>query len=88
MKRLNVTYMGDDVRVALPYGDIDITRCDNGDYWVHVRVNRAGDMVGKEPYGKVIDARLDIEGKSVTEADIGDFADPGLYHMAVRVAKR
>jgi len=76
-------------RVEFPFGDVDIVRTTDDDYWVHVRVNHPDD--GDEPYrtmGRVTDARLDIKGKHASECDAGDFADENLYHLAVRVAPR
>lgn len=77
------------VRIAFPGGEVAVERTTVGDYWVHVRVNteqyewRAGD----EQIGRLVDARLDIHGKPTSLADVGDFADPMLYHLAVRVGR-
>jgi len=78
------------VRIVFPGGDVDVARCDDGSYWVHVRVDSAKDAVesdGGRPAGRLVDARLDVRGKHASECDAGDFADPGLYHLAVRVAR-
>lgn len=73
-------------RVSFPGGDVDVVRCDNGDYWVHVHVERPGRTSDAEgPYAKLADARLDIEGRHTSDVNVGDFADPNLYHLAVRV---
>lgn len=79
-------------RVMFPGGDIDIVRTsDNQDYWVHLRVDRPDD--GQDPYRKVmdariVDARLDCRDKAVTDTDVGDFKNPSLYHMAVRITRK
>lgn len=79
------------VRVAFPGGDVDVVRATDGTYWVHVRRNRPDDaavVADGAPVGVIEGARLDIEGKPVSESDVGDFAHPGLYHLAVRVGRR
>ncbi len=75
-------------RVYFPGGDIDIARLDNGDYWVHLRVDRPED--GGDPYreggfARIVDGRLDVHGKHSAETNAGDFKHPGLYHVALRV---
>ena len=62
-------------RVQFPGGDIDIVRTADNEYWIHLRVEN----------GTISDARLDIHGKPASETDVGDFNDPGLYHVALRV---
>ncbi len=82
------------VRVDFPGGQVDVTRARDGedaDYWIHVRVYNADDPNrfpgdGLEP-AKLTDARLDIYGKHASDSDLGDFADPKLYHLAVRVTR-
>jgi hypothetical protein len=77
-------------RVAFPGGDVDVVRTSNNEFWVHVRVNKRGDGFdlsdgsGRD-YGQILDARLDSIGKSSSEMSAGDFADPNLYHLAVRI---
>lgn len=81
------------VRIAFPGGEVELVRATDGpgaDYWVHVRVNRPEDDNVKalgEPVAHVTAARLDIRGRHASEVDVGEFADPGLYHLAVRVAR-
>ena len=77
-------------RVAFPGGDVDVVRTTDNEYWVHVRINTP-ERDGPEEYGvhgKLVDARLDVQGKHASDTNVGDFADPGLYHLAVRVARR
>ena len=73
------------VRIVFPGGDVDVVRCDDGSYWVHVAVHDDDGNVG-DVAGKLVDARLDIKGKDLRETSTGDFGHPGLYHLAVRVA--
>jgi hypothetical protein len=81
-------------RVELPGARLDVTRAKDGvdaDYWVHLRVYTARDPDrwpgdGLEP-ARVTDARLDIHGKHANDSNIGDFENPDLYHMAVRVTR-
>lgn len=40
---------------------------------------------GVDTAGKLSDARLDIIGKNSSDVNIGDFNNPGLYHVAVKV---
>lgn len=77
-------------RVMFPGGDVDVVRLPSGDYWIHVRVNNPAHPNGiceDDVPGRLVDARLDVVGKHASETDAGDFADPGLYHLAVRVAR-
>jgi len=76
-------------RVAFPGGDVDVVRTTDGEYWVHVRVDRPGKSVAppdEAVYGRIVDARLDVLGRHTSDVSVGDFADPELYHLAVRVA--
>ncbi len=76
-------------RVAIPGGDVDVVRTTDGEYWVHIRVNKRGDSGGQfddREFGTIVDARLDIIERHASEVDCGEFADPNLYHVALRVA--
>ena len=72
-------------RVAFPGGDVDVVRCGDGSYWIHVRVERPGRDDGEGHYGRVLAGRVDVEGRHTSDLDPGLLADPGLYHLAVRV---
>jgi hypothetical protein len=79
-------------RIAFPWGDVEVVRANEDavppEYWVHVRVNREAlghNPPGEVPDGKIIDARLDILGRSTGDVSIGDFGSPDLYHLAVRL---
>ena len=75
-------------RVQFPGGDVDVTRTTDNEYWVHIRVNRPGNSIDEEePNGHITDARLDIVGKHASETKVGDFENPDLYHLAVRITK-
>ena len=67
-------------RVVLPFGDVDVARCSDGSYWVHVRID--------EGEGAVTDGRVDLRGRHATECDAGDLGHPDLYHLAVRVGPK
>lgn len=73
-------------RVSFPGGDVNVVRTTDGNYWIHVRVNRPTDGP-QRVMGKMIDARLDIIGRHSDDVDRGDFADPNLHHLAVRIAR-
>lgn len=75
----------------LPGGDVDIVRTTVREgqyvrvsYWVHVRVDREK-HTPDVPEGKFLEGRLDVDGKSASEVDYGDFDSEDLYHVAVRV---
>lgn len=73
-------------RVCFPGGDVDIVRTSDNQYWVHVHVDKEADLHGPhETTGKIVDARLDIRGKHANETDCGDFNNPDLYHLAVKI---
>jgi hypothetical protein len=81
----------DHVRIAFPGGDVEVVRSTDGknpDYWVHVRINhpQGGMFVPDEDrIGKLSDTRLDILEKHSSEVNVGDFNDPGLYHVAFKI---
>lgn len=75
-------------RVVFPGGDVDVVRTTDGDYWVHVRTDIPEHRIDFEgPTARIVNARLDIHGQSVSEVNIGDFNSPGLYHVAFRIKK-
>lgn len=79
------------VRISFPGGDVEVVRATDGekpDYWVHVRVNKTGHgmfVPGEDTAASITDARLDQLDKSASDANLGDFNRPELYHLAVRV---
>jgi len=76
----------DHARIALPGGDVDVVRCDDGSYWVHIRVDLPDD--GDDPhreFASITDGRLDILGRHTSEVDRGEIDNPDLYHLAVRI---
>ncbi len=78
----------DEFRVRFPGGDVSVTRCTDGSYWVHVRADHKdhpAQTPGEFIPSHIKEARLDILGRHTSEVDIGEFADPNLYHLAVRV---
>lgn len=81
----------DEFRVAFPGGDVSVVRCSDGTYWAHVRVDHEGAGLfnpGEDKAHRITEARLDIVGKSTSEAQLGDFGNEGLYHVAFRVAPK
>jgi hypothetical protein len=77
------------VRIAFPGGDVEVVRTGDGDYWAHVRVDKPGQGHWQpgDVEGRVVDGRQDVVGKHAAESHPGELANPGLYHLAVRVAK-
>jgi len=74
--------------IKFPGGSVELTRTSDGDYWVHVWVNR-GEVIPDVPIysrrGKIVSSRLDYEyqfGKGIKE--IEDLN--GIEHLAVRVS--
>lgn len=77
-------------RVVFPGGDVDIVRTNNDDYWIHIRVDRPEDGANPDrPVmdARITDARLDLFDKATSQVDVGDFNDPSLYHLAVRITR-
>ncbi len=77
-------------RVVLPFGDVDIARTSDGEYWVHVRVNRPTDSQfekGETVAGLIRDARVDANDKHGGEIDASVLANPNLNHVAIRVGR-
>ncbi len=76
-------------RIYLPFGDVDITRTKDNDYWIHI--SRNGEIAAQNEgklEGRFIDARLYLNDKHAGQEDIGDFNDPALYHLAVRLGPK
>jgi hypothetical protein len=76
----------DHVRIAFSGGDVEVVRAKDGDcpdYWVHIRVNRRDEIDPDEGMAAdICDARLDQSDKPSSEANMGDFNRPALYHLA------
>jgi hypothetical protein len=74
-------------RVVFPFGDVDIVRTTDNEYWVHVRCEHEKDglHIPGVVCGKFVDARIDLHGQHAGIPDVGDFGNPDMYHMAVRV---
>ena len=70
-------------RVHFPGGHVDISRCTDGTYWVHIGTPRA-DFASPdgEPMGEIFDMRIDRE--SGVETPVYG----GAYHVAARVRIR
>lgn len=77
-------------RVYFPFGDVDIARTTDNEYWIHIRRNEPDDTHGSHgaKEGRFLNARLDLNDRSAGQEDIGDFNDPALYHLAVRLGPK
>lgn len=77
-------------RVALPFGDVDVTRCTDGSYWVHVRVDSEQQVREESAVraGSIMEARIDARGKHAGECSPGDLGHPDAYHVAIRVGPK
>lgn len=74
-------------RVVLPFGDVDITRCSDDSYWVHIRTNTEDDCIAvdtRKP-GKFIDARIDLANEHAEASRAVAFNNPNMNHLAVRI---
>jgi hypothetical protein len=74
-------------RVVLPFGDVDIARCEDGSYWVHVLRNTEQDVREEKRAraGQILDGRVDLKGRHASECSAGDLGHPDAYHVAVRL---
>ena len=80
-------------RIHFPGGVVDIERCSDNSYWVHVIADQKDRVEMREgpqgnhgrPYAQFTDARLHMFDKASSAADLGDFANPTLYDVALRV---
>ncbi len=85
----------DSFRVHFPGGVVDLERCTDGSYWVHVIADLKQVVEDREgpqeehgrPYSKITEARLHSTEKSTAKMDLGDFESPGLYDVALRVVR-
>lgn len=77
-------------RVMLPFGDVDVTRCTDGSYWVHVRVDSEQQVreEAAERAGSILGARIDARGKHAGECSPGDLGHPDAYHVAIHVGPK
>ncbi len=75
-------------RVAFPGGDVSVVRTSDGEFWVHANCARGepGALAARRP-GRFCRARLDVEGAHAAEMDLGDWENPGLYHVALLVGR-
>ena len=77
-------------RISLPFGDVDIARCSDNTYWVHVRTDNENDgsHIPGDALGKFIDARIDLTSRHSSGCDAGDFTHPDMYHLAVKIGPK
>ena len=75
-------------RVVFPGGSVDITRCDDNSYWVHIARNIEDRCIGQDHIqpGYMIDGRVDIEGQHSGHELANKIDDPMVEHVAIRVA--
>ena len=76
-------------RVMFPGGDIDVARCSDGSYWVHLAVNHPEHPhrypTERVQMGRLRDGRIDRTDQHASETDAGDLGHPNVYHIAARV---
>jgi hypothetical protein len=80
-------------RVQFPGGNVDIERCTDGSYWVHVLCNQREKTIDREgpesgvQYAYFSEARMHMTTKHTCDANLGDFENPGLYDVALRIVR-
>lgn len=78
----------EELRIYFPGGEVNLTRCEDGSYWVHATRHEGGNGYDDERQaGRLVDARIDVRGKPASECNAGDFANPDTYHVAVRIER-
>lgn len=80
----------EEFRVEFPGGDISVVRRTDGSYWAHIRVDKPGAGMfnpDTDTPASIVEARLDILGEHTSQVNVGDFNNPKLYHLAVRIAR-
>lgn len=77
-------------RVALPFSDVDVVRCTDGSYWIHVRVDSEQQVreEAAERAGAILEAWIDAHGKHAGDCSPGDIGHPDAYHVAIRVGPK
>lgn len=79
----------EEFRIVFPGGHASVVRCTDGSYWVHAfadHKDHPGMCPGEFRPAHLVNARLDLLTKHSVEADLGDFANPDTYHVAVNIA--
>jgi hypothetical protein len=44
-------------------------------------------IAGETETARIVNARLDQHGKHAADSDLGDFNNPSLYHVAMRISR-
>ena len=76
-----------EVILHFPGGQVVVTRCTNGEYWVHLELKDLDENTNKKFVGQIVDARIDCDGLGTTKADLGSLERDDLNHLAIRVRK-
>ena len=79
----------EEFRIVFPGGHASVVRCTDGTYWVHAfadHKDHPAQVPGEFQPAHLDNARLDLLDKHSAEADLGDFKNPSLYHVAVHIA--
>ena len=74
--------------IEFPGGNVNVTRTTNGDYWVHILLNKEGRglfIPEATIEGMVIDARVDSINPVKHLKDVGHLNDPDTDHFAVLI---
>ncbi len=71
--------------IGFPGGGVEIARCEDGRYWVHVAVH---ERTPEDPAGTITGARIDADGRYTDEANEllqGEVAKGDITHIAFLV---
>lgn len=75
-----------DHRIHFPGGYIGVTRTTDGEYWAHIGIHREFDGDDEKVPGRLVNARIDIDGKNSSDSNLGDLGHERLEHLAIRIA--
>ncbi len=75
-----------ELHIHYPGGELSVTRCTNGDYWVHVDLTgNEKDSGNRARIGQVVDACINCADVIVTEMNTGDLNNPTLQHFGINI---
>lgn len=75
--------------IIFPGGNVEVSRCSDGSYWVHIKRNVEKCHATGNPAGEIIDSRIDYTPEAwVKNPSIPPIpAHEDIQHIAVRIEK-